>query len=69
MGAAISTLGVVAVRVPIPARFALHKMIVSRLRRGGSEKSDKDLRQAALLVAALGELEPGAIEDAYRQRR
>ena len=67
MGAAISTQGVVAVRVPIPARFALHKMMVSRLRRGGSEKSDKDLRQAALLVAALGEMEPGALEEAYRR--
>lgn len=67
MGAALSTQGVVAVRVPTPERFALHKMMVSRLRRSGSEKSDKDLRQAALLVAALGELQPGALQEAYRR--
>jgi hypothetical protein len=67
MGVALSTQGIVAVRVPTPERFALHKMMVSRLRRSGSEKSDKDLRQAALLIAALGELQPGALEEAYRR--
>ena len=65
-GAALSTQGIAAVRVPIPERFALHKLIVSNLRAGRSEKSLKDLRQAAVLIAALGELHPGALEDAYR---
>jgi Uncharacterized conserved protein len=64
-GAAISTHGVVPVRVPIPERFALHKLIVAHLRAGRPEKSQKDLGQAAVLIAALGESFPGAIEDAY----
>ena len=64
-GAAMSTQGVAAVRVPVAERFALHKLIVSRLRRGGSEKSLKDLRQASTLIAAVGELFPGALEEAY----
>ena len=67
MGAAICTHGVAAVRVPVPERFALHKLIVSQLRTGRSEKSRKDLQQAAVLIAALGELIPGALEEAYRK--
>jgi hypothetical protein len=65
MGAALSRHGVATVRVPIPERFALHKLIVSRLRTGRPEKSRKDRKQAAVLLAALGELYPGAIEEAY----
>lgn len=65
MGAALSVHGVARVRVPVPERFALHKMMVARLRTGGTEKSRKDLRQAATLVAALGELQPGALASAY----
>jgi len=67
MAAAISTHGVVAVRVPLPERFALHKLIVAQLRAGRTEKSRKDLQQAAALIAATGELFPGAIEDAFRR--
>ena len=67
MGVAISSRGVVAVRVPTPERFALHKLIVAQLRAGRSEKSQKDLKQAAVLIAATGELFPGAIEDAFRK--
>ena len=65
MGAAISSHGVVSVRVPVPERFALHKLIVAQLRVGRPEKSRKDVRQAAVLIAALGELFPGALEEAY----
>jgi hypothetical protein len=49
----------------VPERFTLHKLVVSRLRKGRSEKSLKDLRQASALIAALGELHPGALEAAY----
>jgi hypothetical protein len=64
-GVALSSHGVAAVRVPIPERFALHKLIVAQLREGRPEKSRKDLKQAAVLIAALGELYPGAIEEAF----
>lgn len=66
-GAAISSHGVVAVRVPVPERFALHKMIVAQLRKGRPEKSLKDLKQASALVAALGENYPGALDAAFKK--
>jgi hypothetical protein len=52
------------VRVPVPERYALHKLIVSQLRSKTSSKPEKDLRQAATLIDALAERFPGAIEDA-----
>lgn len=65
MGAAISSHGAAAVRVPVPGRFAFHKLIVAQLRTGRPEKSRKDMSQAATLIAALGELQPGALEEAF----
>ncbi len=56
--------GCCSVRVPVPERFAVHKLIVSRLRTGRDAKSDKDLVQACVLCAALAESHPGAIESA-----
>jgi hypothetical protein len=55
----------VAVRVPAPERFAVHKLIVAQIRKGRPEKSLKDLKQAAVLIAALGENHPGALEAAF----
>jgi hypothetical protein len=52
------------VRVPIPERFAIHKLIVSELRRGGDAKLQKDRTQATVLCAALGESHPGALASA-----
>lgn len=65
MSVAISNHGIVAVRVPVAERFALHKLIVSELRIGRPQKSLKDRDQAAALIAALGENHPGAIAAAY----
>jgi hypothetical protein len=65
VGAALSSHGVVAVRVPAPERFAVHKLIVAQIRKGRREKSLKDLKQAAVLIAALGENHPGALEAAF----
>jgi hypothetical protein len=56
--------GCCAVRVPVPERFAVHKLIVSRVRAGRTSKSDKDTSQAIVVLAALAVLSPGAIEDA-----
>lgn len=53
--------GCCQVRVPLPERLALHKLLVSRLRTGRSSKAQKDLDQAAVLLAALAELHPGAV--------
>ena len=63
-GAMLSREGCVAVRIPLPERFALHKLIVSQLRVGREAKSEKDIVQAAVLLAALGDKFPGAIDDA-----
>lgn len=57
--------GCCTVRLPAPERFALHKMIVSQLRRA-SGKSVKDVSQAAVLVAALAEMHPVALEEAAK---
>lgn len=58
--------GCCRVRVPSPERFALHKLIVSELRKIRSEKSVKDISQAAVLLAVLAERHPGAIEEAAK---
>lgn len=52
----------ILVKVPDPARFAVHKLAVSQLRPvGGAEKSRKDLQQASALVEYLLEQNPGAL--------
>jgi hypothetical protein len=64
-GAALSNHGAIAVRLPTAERFALHKLLVAQRREGRPEKSRKDLGQAAVLMAALGEIQPGALEAAF----
>jgi hypothetical protein len=60
----LSPHGVLLVRVPVPERYAIHKLVVSQLRAKTSSKAAKDLRQAATLIEALVERFPGAVEDA-----
>ncbi len=60
----LSPHGVVLVRVPVPERYAIHKLVVSQLRSKSSSKPGKDLRQAATLIEALVERFPGAVEGA-----
>jgi hypothetical protein len=55
--------GYCSVRVPVPERFAIHKLLVSQLRRGDA-KARKDLEQAATLAAAVADLNPGALREA-----
>ncbi|WP_322045250.1 GSU2403 family nucleotidyltransferase fold protein [Paraburkholderia sp. J67] len=64
MGTVISRHGAVPVRVPDPARFAIHKILVSRLRTNMLIKSQKDIQQACVLLAMLGEHRSGDIEQA-----
>ena len=50
----------VVVNVPNPARFALHKLVVSGRRTSAQRtKSSKDLKQAAQIIAVLLEQRPG----------
>lgn len=56
--------GCFAVRVPVPERFAVHKLIVSRLRTGAEAKAERDVVQACTLAAAAAEIHPGALESA-----
>jgi hypothetical protein len=63
-GALLAREGCCTVRVPLPERFAVHKLIVSMLRPGREAKALKDRLQAATLLAALWELHPGAVESA-----
>lgn len=52
----------IPVKVPHPARFALHKLAISTLRSIGSiAKSKKDIAQAAVIIDVLLEDMPGAI--------
>lgn len=59
--------GCCLVRVPLPERFAVHKLVISRLRKGREAKSDKDVFQACVLCAALADMHPGAIESMVRE--
>jgi hypothetical protein len=56
--------GCCLLRVPVPERFALHKLIVSQSRSGRAQKSGKDISQASVLLAILSERHPGSIEAA-----
>ena len=64
-GLAMSRMGVAAIRMPTPERMAWHKMAVAQMRTGFPEKSRKDLRQAAVLVALLGETNPASLMEAF----
>jgi len=56
--------GCCAVRIPLAERFAVHKLVVSRLRTERRAKSENDIVQAAVVFAVLAESHPGAIEQA-----
>lgn len=66
VGAAVLTGSGVLVRVPTPERFALHKLIVTQ-RRSDMErdKAEKDLAQAAALLAPLLEDRPDDVADVW----
>jgi hypothetical protein len=58
--------GGVLVNVPDPARYAFHKLLVSRSREVVSQtKAEKDIRQAMQLFEALAEDRPGDLAMAW----
>ena len=54
----------VRVKVPQPARYALHKLVVAQKRTPGSPKIPKDILQARELIEALTDRDPRVVEDA-----
>jgi hypothetical protein len=59
----------VAVRVPQPARFAVHKLMVAQRRAHDRIKRQKDLDQADAMMTALHAYDPFALEDALEDAR
>jgi hypothetical protein len=62
--------GGILINVPAPERYALHKLIVSRLRLETKEaqtKAQKDLRQAAALLPVLAEQRPFELEELWHE--
>ncbi len=60
----------VPVKVPAPERFALHKLIVSRMRidsAASQAKARKDIAQAEILLRALAEDRPYELDAAWRE--
>jgi hypothetical protein len=55
------------VQVPAPARYAVHKLILSQRRPEGLAKRDKDLQQAAVLLMALTEKRPNELKFAWQE--
>ncbi len=54
----------VPVRIPQPARFAVHKLIIAQKRNVSDRlKRQKDLLQAAALLDILGETDPHDLQD------
>ena len=55
----------ILIRVPQPARFALHKLVVSQRRPAAwAAKSRKDLAQAAAVLDVLKDIRPGDLQKA-----
>jgi hypothetical protein len=57
------------VRVPHPARYAVHKLLISQKRTMDAAKAAKDLDQAQALFEALGPTESDALQDALDDAR
>jgi hypothetical protein len=60
----------ISVNVPAPERFALHKLLVSRLRVETSDsqaKATKDIRQAGELIGVLAAQRPYELRDAWEE--
>ena len=59
------------VSVPAPQRYAIHKLIISRLRAEGAAKRSKDVQQVETLLDVLWQRRPyelkSAWEEAYKQ--
>jgi hypothetical protein len=57
----------ILVLVPSPQRYAIHKLIISRRRRGGNIKRDKDVQQAQALLNALCQKRPYELGEVWNE--
>jgi hypothetical protein len=57
----------ILVQVPAPARYAVHKLIVSRRRREGPARRDKDVQQAGVLLGVLAGKRPHELRLAWEE--
>jgi hypothetical protein len=57
----------VYVLVPSPQRYAIHKLILSRRRREGAAKREKDIEQSTALLAILNEKRPYELKLAWEE--
>ncbi|WP_406856819.1 GSU2403 family nucleotidyltransferase fold protein [Alsobacter sp. KACC 23698] len=57
------------VRVPQPARYAVHKLLISQKRTMDTAKAAKDLDQAQALFECLGPADADALQDALDDAR
>lgn len=64
MATLISRDGCCPIRIPVAERFAIHKLVVSQLRTNRDAKTEKDIFQASVVLAVLGDQFPGAIDAA-----
>ena len=59
--------GGVPVLVPVPERYAIHKLIVAVERKENSAKATKDIFQASALITALNEKRPLELAEAWTE--
>jgi hypothetical protein len=57
----------VYVLVPVPERYAVHKLIVSRRRRAGAAKQQKDIRQSSALLGLLAQRRPYELKEVWKE--
>jgi hypothetical protein len=57
----------ILVLVPSPQRYAVHKLIISRRRRGGNIKRDKDVQQAEALLNVLNKKHRYELGEAWNE--
>jgi hypothetical protein len=54
----------IPIRIPAPARYGVHKLIIAQKRSAENVKRQKDLLQAKSLMEVLAETDPWAWKDA-----
>jgi hypothetical protein len=59
----------ILISVPMPARYAIHKLLIAQERRTQSAKRTKDLKQAKDLIDVLRETDSLSLEEALQDAR